>query len=125
VPHFQDFGEIVLRNDIATGYARVDWFTPDGLADWGDGRAFIVGTEGSIELRKNLDLAGRPGSQHLFLTNREKTQYVPCDGHPIAGFRAFADDVRDRTETAMTQAHCFAVCRLALEAETKAGFATA
>jgi predicted dehydrogenase len=120
VPDFQDFGEVILRNDVATGYARVDWFTPDGLADWGDGRAFIVGTEGSIELRKNLDLAGRPGGQHLFLVTRAKTEHIPCEGRPIGVFRRFADDVRDRTETAMSQAHCFAVCRLALEAEDSA-----
>ncbi len=120
VSDFQDYGEMILRNDVATGYVRVDWFTPDGLADWGDGRCFIVGTEGSIELRKNLDLAGRPGGQHLFLVTKDRTEYIPCEGRPIPGFRAFAADVRDRTETAMTQAHCFAVCRLALEAEAKA-----
>jgi hypothetical protein len=110
----------VLRNDAATAYVRVDWFTPDGLADWGDGRSFIVGTEGSIELRKNLDLAGRPGSQHLFLVTREKTTYISCEGRPATAFRAFANDVRNRTETAMPQAHCFAVFRIALEAEEKA-----
>jgi len=120
VADFEDFGEMVLRNDVATGYVRVDWFTPDGLADWGDGRAFIIGTEGSIELRKNLDLAGRPGGQHLFLVTKDKTEYISCEGRPIPGFRAFAADVRDRTETAMTQAHCFTVCRLALAAEAKA-----
>jgi predicted dehydrogenase len=121
VAEFQDFGELVLRNDVATAYVRVDWFTPDGLADWGDGRSFIVGTDGSIELRNNLDLAGRPGSQHLFLVTREKTTYISCEGRPVTVFRAFANDVRNRTETAMSQAHCFAVCRIALEAEEKAG----
>jgi predicted dehydrogenase len=121
VEKFQDFGELVLRNDVATAYVRVDWFTPDGLPDWGDGRAFIVGTEGSIEVRHNLDLAGRSGSEHLFLVTREKTTYVSCADRPLTAFRAFADDVRDRTETAMPQAHCFAVCRIALEAEEKAG----
>jgi len=123
VPVFQDFGEVILRNDVATGYVRVDWFTPDGLADWGDGRSFIVGTEGSIEMRNNLDLAGRPGSHHLFLVTRENTEYIACADRPIAAFRAFVNDVRDRTETAMSQAHCFAVCRLALEAEAKAAAA--
>jgi predicted dehydrogenase len=120
VEQFQDFGELVLRNDVATAYIRVDWFTPDGLADWGDGRSFIAGTEGSIEERHNLDLAGRPGSQHLFLVTRERTTYLSCEDRPITAFRAFANDVRDRTETAMPQAHCFAVCRIALEAEEKA-----
>ena len=32
----------------------------------------------------------------------------------------FAADVRDRSETAMTQNHVYEVCRLSLEAQTKA-----
>lgn len=120
VPDFQDWAEVILRNDVATAAMQVNWFTPDGLADWGDGRSFIVGTDGFIELRKNLDLAGRPGGQHLFITDGRGTRYIPCEGRPLTTFRAFADDVRDRTETAMTQSHCFAVCRIALEAEARA-----
>jgi predicted dehydrogenase len=120
VPDFQDWGEMILRNDVASGTMQMHWFTPDGLADWGDGRAFIVGTEGFIELRKNLDLAGREGGQHLFLVTNTKTEHIPCAGIPLATFRAFVADLRDRTETAMTQSHCFAVCRLALAAEERA-----
>lgn len=120
VSDFQDWGEMILRNDVATATMQMHWFTPDGLADWGDGRSFIVGTEGYIELRKNLDLAGRPGGQHLFLVNQQKTEHIACAGMPVGAYRALADDLRDRTETAMTQSHCFAVCRLALEAEARA-----
>jgi len=116
-PPFQDWGEMILRNDVASGTMQMHWFTPDGLADWGDGRAFFTGTEGYIELRKNPDLAGRPGGQHLFLVTNTKTEHIACAGLPVGTFRAFADDLRDRTETAMTQSHCFAVCRLALAAE--------
>ena len=57
---------------------------------------------------------------HLFLVTKEKTEYISCTGRPLTHFLAFANDVRDRTETAMTQAHCFTVCRLALEAEERA-----
>ncbi len=121
VSNFQDWGEMILRNDVATGTMQMHWFTPDGLADWGDGRAFIVGTEGYIELRKNLDIAGRAGGQHLFLVTNSKTEHIPCADVPVLTFRAFANDLRDRTQTAMTQEHCFAVCRLALEAEARAG----
>ncbi|MCC6718267.1 MAG: Gfo/Idh/MocA family oxidoreductase [Acetobacteraceae bacterium] len=120
VADFQDWGEMILRNDVCTATMQMHWFTPDGLADWGDGRAFIWGTEGFIELRKNLDLLGRDGGQHLFLTNNAKTEYIACAGQKVGTFRAFAADLRDRTETAMTQSHCFAVCRLALEAEERA-----
>jgi predicted dehydrogenase len=120
VRDFQDWGEMILRNDVASATMQMHWFTPDGLADWGDGRAFIVGTEGYIELRKNLDIAGRPGGQHLFLVTNSKTEHIACAGMKVGAYRAFAGDIRDRTETAMTQSHCFAVCRLALEAEEKA-----
>ena len=54
-PGFQDFGEVVLKSTHGHGYIRVDWFTPDGLPTWGDGRLFIQGTDGFIELRKYTD----------------------------------------------------------------------
>jgi predicted dehydrogenase len=50
-PQFEDFGDAVLRGDRGTGYIRVDWFTPDGLSTWGDGRLTILGTDGFIEIR--------------------------------------------------------------------------
>ena len=37
---FEDFAEISLRTDRVMGTLRLDWFTPDGLPDWGDGRLF-------------------------------------------------------------------------------------
>ena len=99
---------------------RVDWFTPDGLPTWGDGRFTILGTEGTIELRKYVDIAGRPGTDHLFVADRKGTRHIDCSKEPLTYFRHFAADVRDRTETAMTQAHVFTVCRLALEAQARA-----
>jgi predicted dehydrogenase len=119
-PRFQDFGEILLRRGPVSGYIRVDWFTPDGLATWGDGRLFVLGTEGTIELRKYVDIAGRPGKDHLFLVDRTGTRHFDCSGEPLTFFRAFLDDVRNRTETAMPQSHVFTVSRLALEAQTRA-----
>lgn len=117
---FEDFGEIVLRSERATGTIRVDWFTPDGLPSWGDGRLTILGTEGTIELRKNLDIEGRPGGNHLFMSDGKGTRYINCEGRPLSFFRNFANDVRDRTETAMAQANTLLVCRLALEAQAMA-----
>ena len=119
-PRFQDFGEILLRSGPASGYIRVDWFTPDGLATWGDGRLFVLGTEGTIELRKYIDIAGRPGKDHLFLVDHKGTRHFDCSDEPLTFFRAFLDDLRDRTETAMPQSHVFAVSRLALEAQARA-----
>jgi predicted dehydrogenase len=119
-PGFEDFGEIVLRSECAAGYIRVDWFTPDGLPTWGDGRLTILGTEGYIELRKYVDIEGRPGTDHLFLADKKGTRHIGCEGQKLTYFRAFADDVANRTETAMPQSHVFTVCRLALEAQAMA-----
>ncbi|QWW71547.1 Gfo/Idh/MocA family protein [Rhizobium sp. WYJ-E13] len=119
-PAFQDFGDILLRSDKATGYVRVDWLTPEGLGTWGDGRLIILGTEGYIELRKYIDISGRPGKDHLFLINGTENRYIDCSDEELIYFRAFVDDVANRTETAMSQAHVFEVCRLSLEAQTNA-----
>jgi predicted dehydrogenase len=119
-PDFEDFGEIVMRSDRAGGYMRVDWFTPDGLPTWGDGRFTILGTDGYIELRKYVDIESRPGTDHLFMADHKGTRYIDCSKEPLSYFPRFAADVRDRTQTAMTQSHVFTVCRLALEAEAQA-----
>lgn len=121
-PNFEDFGDLVLRSDHATGYIRVDWLTPKGLDTWGDVRLFLTGTEGTIELRKNTDLAGRPGSNHLFLVDQQGTQYVDCSNVALPYGRQLVDDVMNRTETAMSQAHCFLACELALHAQQNAAF---
>ena len=124
---FQDFGEIVLKakNGDSRGYIRVDWFTADGLPTWGDGRLFLLGTEGSIELRKYLDIEGRAGTDHLFITDHRGTRYIDCSREPLTFFRRFAADVRDRTQTAMSQEHVFTVSRLALDADATATAASA
>jgi predicted dehydrogenase len=119
-PGFENFGEIVLSSERARGYVRVDWFTPDGLATWGDGRLVVLGTEGTIELRKYIDVEGRPGTDHLFLVNNAGTRHLDCSGEKLTYFRAFAADVRDRSATAMPQGHVFTVCRLALQAQAGA-----
>jgi predicted dehydrogenase len=120
-PDFEDFGEILLRGAKgAAGYIRVDWFTPDGLPTWGDGRLMILGTEGTIELRKYVDVEGRPGGDHLFLVDARGTRHIDCAREPITYFGRFLADVRDRTETAMSQRHVLTVCRLALDAQAKA-----
>lgn len=119
-PGFEDFGEIILQTPQARGYIRVDWFTPDGLPTWGDGRLIVTGTEGMIELRKNVDIAGRPGGDHLFLVDREGTRHIDCSEHKVTYFRDVAHDLAHRTETAMAQRHVFTVTRLALRAQAQA-----
>jgi len=119
-PAFQDFGEVMVRGSGGTGYIRVDWFTPAGLPTWGDTRLTILGTDGYIEVRKNVDLAGRDGGNHLFLADGKAVRYVDCRTVELPFGRQLVDDVLNRTETAMTQTHCFLATELALVAQEKA-----
>lgn len=119
-PKFEDFGDVMVKGNNGTGYIRVDWFTPDGLKSWGDGRLTILGTEGYIELRKNVDIAGHDGGNHLYLVNQKETIYMDCSKEPLPFGELFVNDVINRTETAMPQAHCFLATELALKAQKKA-----
>ncbi len=119
-PTFEDFGDVMVRGDGGTGYIRVDWFTPDGLATWGDGRLTILGTDGFIEIRKNIDIAGRTGESHLFLVDQKETRYIDCRDVPLPYGPQLVSDVLNRTETAMTQAHCFLATELILKAQAQA-----
>ncbi len=119
-PGFEDFGEMVLRSEQAQGYARVDWYTPDGLGVWGDVRLTVLGTEGYLELRKNVDLLGRPGGDHMFLVNGKGTEYLESFDVELPYFGAILHDVRHRTETAIPQQHVFTATELALIAQRDA-----
>lgn len=123
-PELEDFGDAVLRSPKATGYVRVDWFTPDGLPVWGDGRLVILGTEGYIELRKYIDIEGRPGRDHLFVVNHQGTRYVDCSDVKLPYGPNLVRDVLDRTETSIPQEHVFLASELALVAEEKATWIT-
>lgn len=119
-PNFEDFGDLTVRGDKGTGYIRVDWFTPDGLNTWGDGRLTILGTEGYIEIRKNVDIAGRTGGSHLFVVDNKETRYLDCSKVETPYGTQLIDDILNRTETAMTQAHCFLATEIALKAQKQA-----
>ena len=119
-PNFQDFGDVMVRGNGGTGYIRNDWFTPDGLSTWGDGRLTVIGTNGYIELRKYVDIAGRPGGNHLFLVDQKGTNYIDCKGIETPYGTQLVDDVVNRTETAMSQAHCFLASELAIRAQDQA-----
>ncbi len=121
-PELEDFGDVTLQNDSGTGvgYIRVDWFTPDGLPTWGDGRLLILGTEGYIELRKYVDIQGRAGGNHLFLVDQKGIQYLDCSDGQLPYGPQLVYDIIHRTETAMSQAHCFLASELALTAESAA-----
>ncbi|MBS8226781.1 Gfo/Idh/MocA family protein [Vannielia litorea] len=116
-PGFTDYGHAVVEADTgALGFLRVDWFTPAGSPVWGDGRTFLTGTKGTIELRKYMDIEGRAGGDHLFLTDAQGTRHVDCTDTPLPYGPALRDDVLNRSETAMPQPHCFHATELALKA---------
>ena len=119
-PNFEDFGDVMLRGNGGSGYIRVDWFTPEGLGTWGDGRLTVIGTEGFIEIRKNVDIGGRAGGNHLFLVNQKETRYFDGSKEPLRYGELLVNDILNRTETAMPQAHCFLATELALKAQKMA-----
>jgi len=119
-PKFEDFGDVMLKGNGGAGYIRVDWFTPDGLKTWGDGRLTILGTDGFIEIRKNIDIANHDNGNHLYLVNQKETTYIDCNKEPLPFGQQFVDDVVNRTETAMPQAHCLLATELALKAQRNA-----
>lgn len=121
-PGFEDFGEACLTGSSgALDYVRVDWFTPDGLSTWGDGRTFILGTRGTIELRKYVDIARDPVGDHLYIADEKGERHLSVAGQ--VGYRFFGEFILDclnRTEKAMTQAHAFKAGELCLRAQAAA-----
>jgi predicted dehydrogenase len=118
-PELEDLGEANLVADNgATNYVRVDWHTPDGLHTWGDGRTFILGTRGYIELRKYTDVATENTGDHLFLVNDKGERHLRLAGK--VGYPYFGKlilDCLNRTENAMTQEHAFKAAELCLWAQ--------
>ena len=121
-PELDDFGDAMLVGDNgATGYFRVDWFTPDGLSTWGDGRTMILGTEGYIELRKYVNVAEDTTGNHVYLVNKDGEKHFAVTGE--VGYPFFGQLIRDclnRTETAMTQEHAFKAAELCVRAQMQA-----
>ncbi len=121
-PELDDFGDAHIVTDTgATGYCRVDWFTPDGLSTWGDGRTFLLGTEGYIELRKYLNVGTDEGPGHVFLV--DGTGEHRLNAHGKVGYPFFGElilDCLNRTENAMTQEHALKAAELSVVAQQTA-----
>jgi len=122
LPAFEDFGDAsLLMDNGATGYFSVNWLTPDGLGAWGDGRTFIQGTEGYIEMRKYIDIANDPEGDHVYLVNHHGEYHFKATG--TCGFPFFGRLVRDcidNTRKAQDQELVFRAIELAIEAQEKA-----
>jgi predicted dehydrogenase len=119
-PKFEDFGDMTVVGDGGTGYVRVDWFTPDGLGVWGDGRLFLLGTEGYIELRKYIDPLGRPGGNHLLIVDRKQARYIDCSQAQLPFGPQFVSDIVERTSIAQDQDQALLAAELVLKAQKTA-----
>lgn len=119
-PRFEDFGDMTVVGDGGTGYVRVDWFTPDGLGVWGDGRLFLLGTEGYIELRKYIDPLGRPGGNHLLIVDKKQARYIDCGQVQLPFGPQFVSDIVERTSIAQDQDQALLAAELVLTAQKTA-----
>lgn len=121
-PELDDFGDATLVSaNGETMYFRVDWFTPDGLSTWGDGRMLILGTDGYIELRKYTDIGIAQREGNVYLVNQSGEQYINVQGK--IGYPFFGELILDcinRTENSMTQHHAFLAAELSIRAQMQA-----
>lgn len=119
-PHFQDFGDMVLRGNRGLGYVRLDWFTPKGLGTWGDGRLFILGTDGYIEVRKYTNVAVSKQGNNLFIVDAKQARYIDCNDVTLPFGPQFVSDVVNRTHTAQDQTACLLAAELSIRAQRDA-----
>ena len=111
---------MVLRGDRGFGYVRLDWFTPDGLGTWGDGRLFILGTNGYIEVRKYTNVAVKHQGNNLF----KEARYIDCNNMPLPFGSQFVADMVNRTHVAQDQDQCLLAAELVIKAQKNAKFVT-
>lgn len=119
-PHFQDFGDMMLRGESGFGYVRLDWFTPKGVGTWGDGRLFILGTEGYIEVRKYTNIGVSKRGNNLFIVDNKEARMIDCNDVPLPFGPQFVDDVVHRTHTAQDQEQCLLAAELSIKAQQRA-----
>jgi predicted dehydrogenase len=106
-PGVEVLGELALAAEDASGYARVDYLTPAGLAPaWGDVRLTVVGTEGFLEVR-HID-------QTVFVVDSDGRELIGCAGQRSDWGRRYLDGAL------LGQDHVFAVSELALAAQRAA-----
>jgi predicted dehydrogenase len=123
-PRFQDFGDMVLRGDRGFGYVRLDWFTPDGLGTWGDGRLFILGTDGYIEVRKYANVAVSPQGNNLFIVDKNRARYIDCNNMPLPFGPQFVADIVNRTHEAQNLDEALLAAELVIKAQRNAKMVT-
>lgn len=123
-PRFQDFGDMMLQGDKGLGYVRLDWFTPNGLGTWGDGRLFVLGTDGYIELRKYTNVAVSKQGNNMFLVDGNRARFIDCSNGALPFGPQFVADIVNRTHTAQDQTQCLLAAELAIRAQLAAKHVT-
>jgi predicted dehydrogenase len=123
-PKFQDFGDMMLRGDAGFGYVRLDWFTPNGLGTWGDGRLFILGTDGYMEIRKYADVARSKAGNNLYIVDAKEARYIDCNNLTLPFGPQFISDVVNRTHIAQDQTQCLLAAELVIRAQQSATHAS-
>ena len=111
---------MMLRGDKGVGYVRLDWFTPNGLGTWGDGRLFVLGTDGYLEIRKYTDVAVSKRGNNLFLVDGKTARYIDCENGPLPFGPQFVTDIVQRTNTAQDQDQCLLAAELSIQAQMHA-----
>ena len=119
-PEFQDFGDMTLRGNNGFGYVRLDWFTPYGLGTWGDGRLFILGTEGYMEARKYTNVGVGKQGNLLFVVDQKEARMIDCNNLTLPFGPHFVSDIVNRTHTAQDQEQCLLAAELSIKAQMNA-----
>jgi predicted dehydrogenase len=119
-PGMQDIGSMTLAVDTTVGDHRLDYLTAKGLGTWGDCRLTIVGTEGTIEARANIDVAGIDGPEHLIVVDGDGTRRVDISGVVVDWAELVLADLADGGERLMTQRHAIDVTDVCLRAQAAA-----
>ncbi len=121
-PTFQDFGDTWFEGEGGTaGYVRVDWFTPDALPTWGDIRQMLVGSEGTLELRNNINIGSADPKPVLLLATRGSVPEAVDVADVDVGWAAqLVADVRDGVNRLMPHEETFAALRTVLSMQQQA-----
>ncbi len=119
-PAMQDIGSMTLVARGIVGDHRLDYLTARGLGTWGDCRLTIVGTEGTIEARANVDVAGSEGAEHLIVVDADGTRRVDVSGVVVDWGEQLLADLADDGERLMTQQHAIDVTDVCLRAQAAA-----
>jgi predicted dehydrogenase len=121
-PAFEDFGDVSFEGDGGTaGYARVDWLSPDALPTWGDIRQFLVGTEGTMEIRSTINLGSQDPKPVLLLTTRSGApEQIGVSDVDTAWAPQLVADIRDGVNRLTPHEETFAALRTVLLMQQRA-----